>query len=335
MKPILVTGGAGYIGSHTCKALAQAGYLPISYDNLSRGHRWAVRWGPLEVGDISDEARVTEVVCKYQPLAVLHFAGYGYVGESMGEPSMYYGNNLVATWKLLEALRASGLKDIVFSSSCATYGGVHSSPITEETPQEPVSTYGLSKMTVERMLADYARAYAFRTISLRYFNAAGADPDGEIGEVHDPESHFIPLVLRAARGDESVVRINGSDYPTPDGTCVRDFIHVSDIASAHVLALSALIERGVTGAFNLGNGCGYSLKQIVEVARHVTGRNITCEIGPRRLGDPPYAVGNSGRAQSVLGWQPQYSDIGTIVSSAWRWMEVHELEHIQARAKTK
>lgn len=330
MKPVLVTGGAGYIGSHTCKALARAGYLPISYDNLSRGHRWAVQWGPLEIGDIADAACVTAALRKYRPLAVLHFAGFGYVGESMSEPAMYYGNNVVTTWRLFETLRAAGLKDVVFSSSCATYGGMHPAAVTEETPQTPASTYGLSKLIVERMLADYSRAYAFRAISLRYFNVAGADPDGELGEAHDHELHFIPLVLRTAAGVEPAIRINGNDYPTPDGSCVRDFIHVSDVADAHVLALTALLERGITGAFNLGSGRAYSLKQIVDVARRVTGRTILCEFGPRRLGDPPFAIADAQRARRVLEWQPRFSDIETIVSSAWRWAKGRKSAHEQA-----
>jgi UDP-arabinose 4-epimerase len=321
MKPILVTGGAGYIGSHTCKALARAGYFPVCYDNLSRGHKWAVRWGPLEIGDIADGDRVREVIDQYRPMAVLHFAGYGYVGESMSDPSLYYGNNVNATWQFLEVLRTCNVKHLIFSSSCATYGGVHSIPIVEATPQVPMSTYGYSKLVIERMLADYARAYGFRVIPIRYFNAAGADPDNEIGEAHDPEPHFIPNVLRVAAGQNALVRINGDDYPTLDGSCVRDFIHVSDIAEAHVLALSALIERGITGPFNLGNGNGYSLKQIVTIARQVTGCEIPCETGPRLIGDPPYAVGDASLVRQVLGWEPRYADIATIIGSAWRWME--------------
>lgn len=324
MKPILVTGGAGYIGSHTCKALAQAGYFPVSYDNLTRGHEWAVRWGPLEIGDIADQDRVTEVIRKYRPLAALHFAGYGYVGESMSDPSLYYGNNINASWKFLEALRACNLKHVIFSSSCATYGGVHSEPISEETPRAPMSTYGFTKNVIERMLTDYTRAYEFKVIAIRYFNAAGADPDSEIGELHDPEPHFIPTVLQVARGDKPALHINGDDYPTPDGSCVRDFIHVSDIADAHVLALTALLDRDVTGEFNLSNGSGYSLKQIVDIARRVTGCEIVCEIAPRLAGDPPYAVGNSARAQRLLGWQPKHASIDAIIDSAWRWMQHQE-----------
>ena len=320
-KPVLVTGGAGYVGSHTCKALARAGYLPVSYDNLSRGHAWAVQWGPLEVGDLHDRTRLAEVLARYQPQAVLHFAAYGYVGESMTEPSLYYGNNIANTHTLLDAMRAADVPHIVFSSSCATYGGVHEQPISEDAPQVPVSTYGYSKLVIERMLADYARAYGLRAIALRYFNAAGADPDGEIGEWHDPEPHIIPTVLRVAAGMDARLCLNGNDYPTPDGTCVRDFTHVSDLAAAHVLALQAMLGRGLTGAFNLGYGSGFSLQQIVEMARLVTGKEIPCDIGPRRAGDPPYAVGDARRAMVSLGWTPQYADIHTILTHAWLWLE--------------
>ena len=319
MKSILVTGGAGYIGSHTCKALASAGYLPVAYDDLSRGHAWAVQWGPLERGNISDPDRLREVLRRYSPVAAIHFAGFGYVGESMQAPQLYYGNNVVNTAAMLEVFRATGLARLVFSSSCATYGGMHDGAIDETVEQRPLSPYGFSKLVIERMLTDYARAFGFRSIALRYFNAAGADPDGDIGESHDPEPHFIPVVLRVAAGLAPLVHLHGSDYPTPDGTCVRDYVHVSDLARGHVLALQALLEGGVSGAFNLGNGQGYSLNEIVDVARAVTGRTIATASGPRRPGDPAHAVADARLAATTLGWSPAYPRIADMVGHAWQW----------------
>lgn len=324
MSTILVTGGAGYIGSHACKQLAKAGYQPVTVDNLSRGHRWAVKWGPLEVADIADRAAMIGVLQKYRPAAVLHFAAYAYAGESVTHPALYYGNNIVASWNLLEAMRETGVRHIVFSSTCATYGEMPTEPIRETAAQNPVSPYGFSKLAIERLLLDYSVAYGFKAVMPRYFNASGADPEGEIGELHDPEPHLIPNVLRVARGLDPLLKIFGDDYPTPDGTCVRDYIHVTDLADAHVLALRGLLEDGLTGAFNLGNGNGYSIKQVIDAARQITGREIRCEIAPRRAGDPPFAVGDASRARKILGWNPRHHRIETIIETAWRWMQIYE-----------
>jgi UDP-arabinose 4-epimerase len=326
MKAVLVTGGAGYIGSHACKALAQAGFTPVTYDNFSRGHPWAIKWGPLETGDLSDATRLREVIRRHKPAAVMHFAAYAYVGESVNDPSLYYGNNVLGSWQLLEAMRAEGLRDIVFSSSCAVYGDGHVAPISEITSFAPVSPYGVSKALVERMLDDYSRAYGFRTVSLRYFNAAGADPDGEIGEAHEPETHLIPLVLAGANGTNHDLQIFGDDYPTPDGTCVRDYIHVTDLADAHVLALRRIFSDGMTGSYNLGTGTGYSVRQILDAATRVTGRDIPYGIGPRRAGDPPFAVANPARLMSKLNWIPRYSDLDNIIRTAWLWMQRHSIK---------
>jgi UDP-arabinose 4-epimerase len=320
VKNILVTGGAGFIGSQTCKALANSGYLPVTYDDLSRGHAWAVQWGPLESGNIADAERLTEVIRRYRPTAVIHFAGFGYVGESMEFPNIYYSNNVIRSGAMLETLRQCGLRNIVFSSSCATYGGVYDRVIDETVEQRPLSTYGFSKLVIERMLTDYGRAFAFRSLALRYFNAAGADPDGDVGECHDPEPHFVPTVLRVAAGNEPLVAINGGDYPTPDGTCVRDYVHVHDLARGHVLALQAILDGGITGAVNLGTGKGSSLKEVVRVARKVTGREIPTEIRPRRVGDPASAVADARRAAELLGWKAVYTDMEQIVTHAWSWM---------------
>ena len=318
---ILVTGGAGYIGSHACKALAKAGYTPVTYDNLSRGHRWAVKWGPLEEGDIADEARLREVIRTHQPDAVMHFAAYAYAGESVQEPALYYGNNVSGSWRLLESLRAEGVSKIVFSSSCSVHGDAAVQPITESAPYQPVSPYGFSKFAIERMLSDYGRAYDLKSVSLRYFNASGADPDGGIGEVHEPETHLIPLVLEVAAGKRKHLQIHGSDYPTPDGTCVRDYIHVSDLARAHVMALDRMLGHGLTGAYNLGTGVGYSVQQVVDAARQVTGHKIPVEMGPRREGDPARAVADPSLAKQKLGWEAEFKELPAIIGSAWRWMQ--------------
>jgi len=320
VKNVLVTGGAGFIGSHACKALARSGYLPITYDDLSRGHASAVRFGPLEVGNIADADRLTRVIDRYRPLAVIHFAGFGYVSESMESPDLYYGNNVIGTGLMLETLRHCGLRNVVFSSSCATYGIAHDGAISESVEQRPVSTYGFSKLVIERMLSDYGRAFGFRSLALRYFNAAGADPDGEVGERHDPEPHFVPRVLRVAAGIEPSIEINGTDYPTPDGTCVRDYVHVHDLAEAHVLALQGLLDGGIMGALNLGTGRGTSLMEIVRIAGKVTNREIQIRFGPRRVGDPASAVADARLATRLLGWSPRYTAMDDIVSHAWQWI---------------
>lgn len=320
MNTILVAGGAGFIGSHTCKALSRAGYLPVTYDDLSRGHAWAVQWGPLEVGQIGDGARLAEVIGRYRPQAVIHFAGFGYVGESMQSPDLYYGNNVIQTGLMLKTLRDAGLRHVVFSSSCAIYGGVHNRAIDESVEQRPLSTYGFSKLVIERMLNDYGRAFGFRSLALRYFNAAGADPDGELGECHDPEPHFIPSVLRVAAGHERTLQLNGNDYPTPDGTCVRDYVHVHDLARGHVLAVRGILEGGITGAVNVGTGRGTSLMEIIDLVRRVTGRTVTTRIAARREGDPAYAVADARLAASLLGWTPVFTDIEETITHAWNWM---------------
>ncbi|NNJ84892.1 MAG: UDP-glucose 4-epimerase GalE, partial [Gammaproteobacteria bacterium] len=311
---ILVTGGAGYVGSHACKALARAGFIPVTYDNMSRGHPQAVRWGPLEVGDIADCARLDEVIRRYRPTAVMHFAAYAYVGESVEEPGRYYRNNVAGTLTLLEALRDHGIGAFIFSSTCAIYGMPERVPIDEKHPQQPINPYGASKLMVERILSDFGSAHGIRAIALRYFNAAGADPDGEIGEAHDPETHLIPLLLQAALGQRPTVTVFGDDYDTPDGTCIRDYIHVADLAQAHVLALRALEQGAAGAAYNLGNGQGFSVREVIEHANRVTGHTIPIETGPRRAGDPPRLVGDATRIRKELGWQPRHADLDTILA---------------------
>jgi len=319
MKSVLVTGGAGYIGSHVCKALAAAGYLPVSFDNLGNGHRWAVRWGPLVEGDILERAALDEAIRRFQPVAVLHFAAFAYVGESVGDPGKYYRNNVAGSLNLLEAMRDHGIRRLVFSSTCATYGEPRAVPIAEDHPQLPVSPYGASKQMIERMIVDFAAAHGLRAISLRYFNAAGADPAGEIGEAHAPETHLVPLALDAAAGIRPHITVFGDQHPTPDGTCVRDYIHVCDLAGAHLLALAAL-ESGHEGhAYNLGNGRGFSVKEVIDTARVVTGRPIAVRIGPARAGDPPSLVADASRIRRELGWRPHIPALAEIIGSAWRW----------------
>lgn len=323
---ILVTGGAGYIGSQACKALAQAGYTPITYDNLVCGHRWAVKWGPLEEGNIADHARLNEVIAKYQPVAVMHFAAYAYVGESVEDPGKYYRNNVAGTLTLLEVMRDHGIDKFIFSSTCATYGIPETVPISEDHPQRPINPYGASKLMIERMLQDFDVAHGLRSISLRYFNAAGADPDGEIGEAHDPETHLIPLVLDAAAGKRSAITIFGDDYETPDGTCIRDYIHVADLADAHVLALKALEDGAKTTSYNLGNGHGFSVKEVIETAVRVSRKTVPVEIGQRRPGDPTKLVGDSTRIRSELAWNPRFAELQLMIASAWHWYVSNEKE---------
>jgi UDP-arabinose 4-epimerase len=316
---VLVTGGAGYIGSHACKSLAQAGYTPVSFDSLIYGHRSAARWGPLEVGDVADRGRLDEVLERYRPAAVMHFAAYAYVGESVENPGKYYRNNVAGSLTLLEAMRDHGIDKLIFSSTCSTYGMPQAIPIPEDHPQRPINPYGASKLMVERMLRDFDQAHGLRSVSLRYFNAAGADPDGETGEDHEPETHLVPLVLDAAAGKRPHVTIFGDDYDTADGTCIRDYIHVTDLAEAHVLALQALDQGAATTAYNLGNGRGFSVKEVIEAARRVTGRSIPVGLGPRRPGDPPTLVGDAGKAIAQLGWRPRHAELSTIVATAWKW----------------
>ncbi len=319
MKHVLVTGGAGYIGSHTCKALSAAGYVPIAYDNLVYGHRDAVQWGPFEEGDILDRARLDAVFRRYCPVAVLHFAAYAYVGESVADPVKYYHNNVAGSVALLQAMVVHGIDKLVFSSTCAVYGEPRALPITEDHALAPINPYGTSKYMIETILRDVEAADGLRSIALRYFNAAGADPDGQIGESHDPETHLIPLVLDAAASRRPHVTVYGTDYDTPDGTCIRDYVHVTDLAQVHVLALAALQDGAKTTAYNLGNDRGFSVQEVIETARRVTGRAIPVEVGARRPGDPPRLVSDSAKAAVDLGWRPRFGDLGTIVDTAWRW----------------
>jgi UDP-arabinose 4-epimerase len=319
MSNILVTGGAGYVGSHACKALATHSLVPVVYDSLVSGHEWAVQWGPLERGDILDFDRLDQVFTRYKPSAVMHFAAYAYVGESMTDPSRYYRNNVAGTINLLEVMRKHGVRQLVFSSTCSTYGIPDTVPISELHPQNPINPYGSSKLMVERILRDYDGSYGLQSISLRYFNAAGADPEGQIGEEHNPETHLIPVTLTAAKGGDAVT-INGTDYDTPDGTCIRDFIHVTDLADAHVRALRALEGRCSRQSFNLGTGKGFSVREVIWIAQSVTGRNINVNEGSRRAGDPPRLVADASCAKKELGWSPRYEDLYQIIATAWNWM---------------
>jgi UDP-glucose-4-epimerase GalE len=318
-KSVLVTGGAGYIGSHACKALARAGYRPVVFDNISRGHREAVRWGPLVEGDIADRSRLAAALDEHQISAVMHFAAYAYVGESVSDPAKYYRNNLGGTLSLLEAMREAAVDKLVFSSTCATYGTPHGIPIRETAPQLPVNPYGETKLAIERALHWYGRAYGLRSVSLRYFNAAGADPDGEIGELHAPETHLVPLVLQTALGERSHIEVYGTDYPTSDGTAIRDYIHVQDLAEGHLRALEYLLTGGETAAVNLGTGTGHSVREVVRVAEAISGRGISCRDAPRRAGDPPVLVADPSLAAELLGWRAVVSDLETIVRTALEW----------------
>jgi len=331
---VLVTGGAGYIGSHACKALAAADLTPVVYDNLVYGHDWAVKWGPLERGDINDRARLDEVIRIHRPQAVLHFAAYAYVGESVTDPGKYYRNNVAGTLTLLEAMRDHAIPHIVFSSTCATYGIPEALPITETTPQRPINPYGQSKLMVEQILSDFARAHGIGWTALRYFNAAGADPDVEIGESHDPETHLIPLVFDAAFGLREAITIHGTDYDTADGTCIRDYVHVSDLADAHVKALSALQSGAASGAFNLGTDRGHSVRAVIRAVEQATGRPVPVIEGPRREGDPATLVADASRARSLLDWTPRFVELAEIVETANRWHGNAQTSTINQSAKT-
>ena len=318
-RTVLVTGGAGYIGSHVCKALAAAGYRPVTYDNLSEGHRWAVRWGPLERGHLAHTARIENVIRRYRPAAVIHLAGVIAAGESVSHPAKYYEINVAGTLSLLGVMRQQGVERIVFSSSAAVYGEPHSTPITEDHPLAPVNPYGAGKLACERMIRDFSAAYGLRSIALRYFNAAGADPAGEIGEAHRVETHLVPLVLGAALGERPHVSVYGTDYPTRDGTCVRDYIHVSDLAAAHVQAMEYVREQPGAHVFNLGTGTGATVAEVIAMAKRVTGRPIDIRNQARRAGDPAVLVADAARAKARLGWTPMHTDLEQLVASAWRW----------------
>ncbi|KAB8332367.1 UDP-glucose 4-epimerase GalE [Scytonema tolypothrichoides VB-61278] len=327
-KPtILVTGGAGYIGSHTVLALKQAGFDVIILDNLVYGHRDLVEkvlQVELVVGDTGDRPLLDNLFNKRNIAAVMHFSAYAYVGESVTDPAKYYRNNVVGTLTLLEAMLAASVKKFVFSSTCATYGVPEVVPIPEDYPQNPINPYGASKLMVERILSDFHVAYDFKSVRFRYFNAAGADPNGLLGEDHNPETHLIPLVLQTALGKRESISVFGTDYPTPDGTCIRDYIHVTDLASAHVLGLEYLLKGGDSEVFNLGNGNGFSVKEVIETAREVTQTDIKVVECDRRPGDPPALIGSSDKARKILGWHPQYSSVEEIITHAWQW---HQKRH--------
>ncbi|ACB51711.1 UDP-glucose 4-epimerase [Crocosphaera subtropica ATCC 51142] len=324
---ILVTGGAGYIGSHAVLALKNAGYDVIILDNLIYGHRDLVETVlevDLIVGDLGDRSLLDDLFQQYSIDAVMHFAAFAYVGESIKEPQKYYRNNVANTLTLLEAMKAASINKLVFSSTCATYGVAQFSPITEEHPQNPINPYGASKLMVEQILQDFSKAYDLNYVCFRYFNAAGAHPDGLLGEDHDPEPHLIPLVLLTALGKRKFISIFGRDYPTPDGTCIRDYIHVLDIAQAHILGLNYLQKGGKSDVFNLGNGNGFSIQEVIDTAIKVTQKDIDVKISDRRPGDPPILVGSGEKAAKVLGWKPEYSSLDNIISHAWQW---HQKRH--------
>ena len=323
MATVLVTGGAGYVGSHACKALAAAGHRPVVFDNLSTGWRQAVRWGPLVEGDLADRAALDRALDAHRPDGVLHFAAFSNVGQSVAEPGLYWRNNVAGSLNLLEAMRDRGVGALVFSSTCATYGEAAGETLSEDDPQVPVNPYGQTKLAVEQMLTGFGAAHGLRAVVFRYFNAAGADPDGETGEAHDPETHLIPLVLDAAAGRRAAITVFGDDYPTPDGTCIRDYIHVMDLADAHVRGLEHLLAGGAGMALNLGSGHGHSVRAVIDAATRVTARSIPVTRGARRPGDPARLVSGSARATRILDWHPRYTDLDTIIRHAWNWHQIH------------
>ncbi len=319
---MLVTGGAGYIGSHAVKALHRAGHGVVVYDNLVAGHRAAVKYGEFVEGDIADTVAVRQALRRHQVSAVMHFAAFLDVGESVREPFLYYRNNVVGALSVLEAMAAESVRTFVFSSTCATYGEPVETPIPETHPQRPINSYGESKLAVERALPHVERAHGIHWTALRYFNAAGADPEGEIGEDHSPEIHLIPRAIEAATGGGEL-QVFGDDYPTPDGTCLRDYIHVTDLASAHVRALDVLAETGRSGAYNLGTGHPHSVKEVIDTVERVTGRRVPWTLAPRRPGDPAVLYAAPVKAQAELHWKPRYADLETIVRTAWEWHRTH------------
>jgi UDP-arabinose 4-epimerase len=321
MTKVLVTGGAGYVGSHACKMLAEKGITPVVFDSLENGHREAVRWGPLIVGDIRDKTALETALVEHGITAVFHFAALAYVGESVGRPDSYYDVNVAGTAKLLQAMRETSVRQIIFSSSCATYGSPEKMPIDERQAQSPVNPYGRTKLICEQMLSDFAGAFGFSHAILRYFNAAGCDPDGELFEKHVPEPHLIPRALMAAGGMGPPLQLHGIDYDTPDGTAIRDYVHVTDLAEAHWLAYRRLVQGAGSVALNLGTGQGYSVRQVIDMVRSVTGLTVPVNEGPRRPGDPPVLIASISKASDVLGFSPRYSDLETIVETAWRGIQ--------------
>lgn len=326
-RTILVTGGAGYIGTHTVLALKRAGYSIVVLDNLVRGHQELVEQFlqvKLVVGDIKNRHLLDHLFKTYDVAGVIHFAAYAYVAESMRNPAIYYDNNIVGTLNLLQAMVNAGVKRLVFSSTCATYGVPKKVPIVETHPQCPINPYGSSKLVVERMLADFDAAYNLKSVIFRYFNAAGADPSGLLGEDHCPEPHLLPLVLYTALGKRNAISIFGTDYPTRDGTCIRDYVHVCDLAKAHILGIEYLLEKNVSNIFNLANGDGFSVQEVIDTAKTVTGQAIKANECPRRAGDPPILIGSSKKVEQILGWKPEYTSLEEILSHAWQW---HKKRH--------
>ena len=317
-----MTGGAGYIGSHAAKALHRAGYAVVVFDNLVAGHREAVKYGTFVAGDVTDCAAVRDALRHHRIFAVMHFAAFLDVGESVREPAKYFRNNLVGALAVLEAMAAEGVRFFVFSSTCATYGEPIETPIAETHPQQPINSYGESKLAVERALPHFERAYGIRSVAMRYFNAAGADPDGEIGEDHSPEIHVIPRAIEAATGGPGLT-VFGDDYPTPDGTCLRDYIHVADLADAHVKALEAIVETGKSSAYNLGTGHPHSVREVIESVQRITGRQVPWTLGPRRAGDPAVLYAAAQKAHAELHWTPRFPELDAIVRTAWTWHSAH------------
>jgi UDP-glucose-4-epimerase GalE len=326
-EPVLITGGAGYVGSHTCKTLAAMGYLPVTIDNLIYGHTWAVQWGPFVQGDILDSGVLDQIFSKYRPKAVIHFAAFAYVGESVQQPAKYYQNNVAGSISLLEAMRRNECTNIIFSSSCSTYGIPLQVPIPEDHPQVPINPYGRTKLMMEQIIQDYGSAYGIRYAILRYFNAAGADPEGQIGEDHDPETHLIPLLLQTVLGRRECTEVYGTDYDTPDGTAIRDYIHVTDLGNAHVLALKYLCQSRQSLCLNLGTGRGNSVLEVIQAVERVTGKKVTFRTVGRRPGDPPELVAKADQAASLLGWKPDFGDVHDLIATAWNWH--------RSRVKTK
>jgi len=319
MQNVLVTGGAGYIGSHACKALAATGFTPVTFDNLVTGWQDAVKFGPFEQGDLSDRARIDEVFNKYQPIAVMHFAALSQVGESMVQPGVYWRNNVTGSLNLIEAAVDAECLDFVFSSTCATFGDQDNVVLDEDSTQHPINAYGASKRAIEEILRDFERAHGLRHVIFRYFNVAGADPDGEVGEFHQPETHLIPLMLDAIDGKRDALTIFGTDYDTPDGTCIRDYVHVCDLVDAHVLGLRWLKDGKGSRVFNLGTGSGFSVREVVDHSQAVTNRAVPIKEGARRTGDCTKLVSGSSRAIAELGWKPERSTLEHMITDAWRW----------------
>ena len=319
MTTVLVTGGAGYIGSHACKALRAAGISPVTFDNLSTGWEQAVKFGPFERGDLLDRDRLDAVFARYQPDAVMHFAALSQVGESVAKPGLYWRNNVQGSMNLIEAMLAAGCRQIVFSSTCATYGDQDGVVLTEDTPQAPINAYGGSKRAIEEMLKDFGASHGLRSVIFRYFNVAGADPEAEVGEFHQPETHLVPLLLDAIAGRRPALTVHGTDYPTPDGTCIRDYVHVSDLVQAHVLGLEWLLGGRGSRVFCLGTGRGFSVREVIDHARLVTNRAVPVTEGDRRPGDATRLVSGSARAVEELGWRPARSNLADMIADAWRW----------------